>query len=224
MLVYEIQKVSASTVPEIVLKHRELPQYLFNAGFCRDGKVIGITQPRRVAGVTVAKRAEHQWTLGALVDETEEIIFIGLIYIGEALLDPFLSKYSVIIVNEAHERTIHTDVLLGLLKKVQKVRSQSPIEYQKVGTVKTNDGPLSGKENGAQSASFLKLCQGVKFLPLKLIIMSASLDPQSDYVDAVMITIFQVVPFVHIIYSFDCFASKALRISKGLGFVKELPV
>ncbi|GMH31195.1 hypothetical protein Nepgr_033038 [Nepenthes gracilis] len=170
-----------------------------------------------------------------------------LIYIGEALLDPFLSKYSVIIVNEAHERTIHTDVLLGLLKKVQKVRSQSPIEYQKVGTVKTNDGPLSGKENGAQSASFLKLCQGVKFLPLKLIIMSASLDPrmfseyfdgasyiyvrgrqfpvniyytqhaESDYVDAVMITIFQVVPFVHIIYSFDCFASKALRISKGLG-------
>ncbi|GMH31197.1 hypothetical protein Nepgr_033040 [Nepenthes gracilis] len=216
-------------------KTTQLPQYLFNAGFCRDGNVIGITQPRHVAAVTVAKRVAEECgvQLGQSVgysirfdDMTSSSTRIKYMTDGlllrEALLDPFLSKYSVIIVDEAHERTIHTDVLLGLLKKVQKVRSQSPIEYQKVGTVKTNDGPLSGKENGAQSASFLKLCQGVNFLPLKLIIMSASLDPrmfseyfdgasyvyvrgrqfpvniyytqhaESDYVDAAMITIFQI--------------------------------
>lgn len=38
----------------------ELPQFLFNAGFCREGKVIGITQPRRVAAVTVAKRVAEE--------------------------------------------------------------------------------------------------------------------------------------------------------------------
>lgn len=38
----------------------ELPQFLFHAGFCRDGKLIGVTQPRRVAAVTVAKRVAEE--------------------------------------------------------------------------------------------------------------------------------------------------------------------
>lgn len=38
----------------------EIPQFLFDAGFCHDGKVIGITQPRRVAAVTVAKRVSEE--------------------------------------------------------------------------------------------------------------------------------------------------------------------
>lgn len=38
----------------------EIPQFLFNAGFCRDGKAIGVTQPRRVAAVTVAKRVAEE--------------------------------------------------------------------------------------------------------------------------------------------------------------------
>ena len=38
----------------------ELPQYLFYGGFCRDGGVIGITQPRRVAAVSVAKRVAEE--------------------------------------------------------------------------------------------------------------------------------------------------------------------
>lgn len=38
----------------------EIPQFLFNAGLCADGKLIGITQPRRVAAVTVAKRVAEE--------------------------------------------------------------------------------------------------------------------------------------------------------------------
>ena len=47
----------------------ELPQYLYNAGFCGHGKVIGVTQPRRVAAIAVAKRVAEECgvTLGERV-------------------------------------------------------------------------------------------------------------------------------------------------------------
>lgn len=47
----------------------ELPQFLYNAGFCGNGKLIGVTQPRRVAAMTVAKRVAEECgvTLGEKV-------------------------------------------------------------------------------------------------------------------------------------------------------------
>ncbi|ERN01629.1 pre-mRNA-splicing factor ATP-dependent RNA helicase DEAH10 [Amborella trichopoda] len=195
-------------------KTTQLPQFLFNAGFCRDGKLIGVTQPRRVAAVTVAKRVAEECgiELGQKVgysirfedvtSSTTRIKYMtdGLL-LREALLDPRLSKYSVIIVDEAHERTVHTDVLLGLLKNVQRARLRSP----------TNQCLVDSKDFHTS-----------KVLPLKLVIMSASLDargfseylgnakavhvqgrqfpvdilytysPESDYIDAALITIFQI--------------------------------
>ncbi|XP_071928311.1 pre-mRNA-splicing factor ATP-dependent RNA helicase DEAH10-like isoform X2 [Coffea arabica] len=209
-------------------KTTQLPQYLFYGGFCRDGGVIGITQPRRVAAVSVAKRVAEECgvALGQKVgyairfdDMTSASTRIKYMTDGlllrEALLDPCLSKYSVIIVDEAHERTVHTDVLLGLLKSVQKTRSS----VSKVMNGHAQNGLLMGAEN---DKSFLMPCHGKKLSPLKLIIMSASLDarvfseyfgsaravhvqgrqylvdilythqPESDYLDAALITIFQI--------------------------------
>ncbi|CAM0949430.1 unnamed protein product [Alopecurus aequalis] len=206
-------------------KTTQLPQFLYDAGFCQDGKVIGITQPRRVAAVTVAKRVAEECNdqLGKKVgysirfdDSTSNATRIKYMTDGlllrEALLDPLLSKYSVIVVDEAHERTVHTDVLLGLLKKVQHSRSIFSNKAEKT---------LSDKQDHSQSNT-LKACQGMKFAPLKLIIMSASLDakcfsdyfggakavhiqgrqypvdtmytyqPESDYLDATLVTIFQI--------------------------------
>ncbi|PKI52734.1 hypothetical protein CRG98_026885 [Punica granatum] len=210
-------------------KTTQLPQFLFDAGFCRDGKTIGITQPRRVAAVTVAGRVAEECgvELGQKVgysirfdDMTTGSTRIKYMTDGlllrEALLDPYLSRYSVLIIDEAHERTVPTDVLLGLLKDVQKTRLRSIN-----GRESKNKNPNSNNEEGAQSSIF-KPFQGRKLPPLKLIIMSASLDarifseylggakavhvqgrqypveilytahPQSDYLESVLVTIFQV--------------------------------
>ncbi|XP_041849990.1 probable ATP-dependent RNA helicase DHX40 [Melanotaenia boesemani] len=111
-------------------KTTQLPQYLHEAGFSKDGK-IGITQPRRVAAITVAQRVaqEMQCTLGKEVgyqvrfdDCTTQDTVVKYMTDGcllrEVLADPALSQYSVVILDEVHERSLNTDILLGLLKKI----------------------------------------------------------------------------------------------------------
>ncbi|KAE8650135.1 pre-mRNA-splicing factor ATP-dependent RNA helicase DEAH10 [Cucumis sativus] len=175
-------------------KTTQIPQFLFNAGFCRDGKAIGVTQPRRVAAVTVAKRVAEECgvEVGQKVgysirfeDVTSSSTRIKYMTDGlllrEALLDPYLSRYSVIIVDEAHERTVNTDVLLGFLKKVQKTRSRSLNDSFNTENMNTN-GKLE-KGNNGKYVSSLRQHRGRKLHPLKLIIMSASLDARlfSEY-------------------------------------------
>ncbi|XP_068440889.1 probable ATP-dependent RNA helicase DHX40 isoform X2 [Clinocottus analis] len=111
-------------------KTTQLPKYLNQAGFCKHGK-IGITQPRRVAAITVAQRVaqEMQCTLGREVgyqvrfdDCTSQSTVVKYMTDGcllrEILADPVLSQYSVVILDEVHERSLNTDILLGLLKKL----------------------------------------------------------------------------------------------------------
>lgn len=111
-------------------KTTQLPQYLHEAGFCKYGK-IGITQPRRVAAITVAQRVaqEMRYTLGKEVgyqvrfdDCTTQDTVVKYMTDGcllrEILADPGLSQYSVVVLDEVHERSLNTDILLGLLKKV----------------------------------------------------------------------------------------------------------
>lgn len=93
--------------------------------------VIACTQPRRVAATTIAARVAQE-AGSVLGDEVGYTIrFEDLsspsrtrlkfatdgILVREAMLDPLLSRYSVIMVDEAHERSAYTDLLLGLLKK-----------------------------------------------------------------------------------------------------------
>ncbi|KAI1328622.1 P-loop containing nucleoside triphosphate hydrolase protein [Xylariaceae sp. FL0255] len=118
-------------------KTTQIPQFLEHAGWCSDGKLIAVTQPRRVAATTVAIRVAEEYgcELGKEVgysirfedvtSATTRIKFMtdGLL-IREALVDPLLSRYSVIMVDEAHERSISTDILLGLLKKIRRRRPE----------------------------------------------------------------------------------------------------
>ncbi|CAM6115361.1 unnamed protein product [Calypogeia fissa] len=117
-------------------KTTQIPQYLMEAGWADKGWMIACTQPRRIAVQTVAARVaeERQGKLGAEVGYTirfEDVTTPGVtrikfltdgVLIREMMADPLLAKYSVIMVDEAHERSLQTDILMGLLKKIQRRR------------------------------------------------------------------------------------------------------
>lgn len=119
-------------------KTTQIPQYLDEYGWANDGKIIGCTQPRRVAASTIAARVAEEMgcELGEDVgytvrfeDETDpektRIKFMtDGVLLREIALDPLLTKYSVIMVDEAHERSIYSDILLGMLKKIIKLRPE----------------------------------------------------------------------------------------------------
>lgn len=117
-------------------KSTQVPQYLYEVGWTNKDKIIGVTQPRRVAVTTVAERvAEEMGTfLGQTVgfsirfedctdkDITKVKYMTDGYLVREMMSDPLLSKYSVIMLDEVHERTLYTDIVIGLLKKVMKRR------------------------------------------------------------------------------------------------------
>uniref|UniRef100_A0A8D8SM24 RNA helicase n=1 Tax=Cacopsylla melanoneura TaxID=428564 RepID=A0A8D8SM24_9HEMI len=119
-------------------KSTQVPQYLFEAGWCSGNRLIGITEPRRISVTSLATRVsdELRTQLGHIVGytirfddcTTEDVTKIKYMTEGilmrEMMTDPLLRKYAVIMLDEVHERTIFTDILMGLLKKILKKRSQ----------------------------------------------------------------------------------------------------
>lgn len=115
-------------------KTTQIPQYCAEAGYGKRGR-IGCTQPRRVAAMSVAARVAQEMDvkLGHEVgysirfeDCTSERTSIKYMTDGmllrEFLGEPDLASYSVMMVDEAHERTLHTDVLFGLVKDIARFR------------------------------------------------------------------------------------------------------
>ncbi|XP_065837116.1 probable ATP-dependent RNA helicase DHX34 [Oscarella lobularis] len=106
-------------------KSTQVPQYLMSAGF----KKIACTQPRRIACISLAKRVGHE-TLNEYGSEiayqvrfeANKAADTRILFLTEGLLlrqlssDPCLSGYDVIVVDEVHERHVHTDFLLGVLR------------------------------------------------------------------------------------------------------------
>ncbi|KAG6890329.1 hypothetical protein C0995_009536 [Termitomyces sp. Mi166 len=191
-------------------KTTQVPQYILESGIAGKGK-IAVTQPRRVAATSLAERvaAEKNTRVGELVGysvrfderfgrETRIKYMTDGMIVRELLSDPMLSQYSVVIVDEAHERTLRTDLLIANLKTIQKERN----------------GPGGGSRKGKENVN--------KLNPLKIVIMSATLDAekfsrffdnakilyvkgrqhpvkiyhasggQTDYVDSAMRTFFQI--------------------------------
>ncbi|KAJ8917644.1 hypothetical protein NQ315_005091 [Exocentrus adspersus] len=174
-------------------KTTQITQYLAEAGFTARGR-IGCTQPRRVAAMSVAKRVAEEFgcRLGQEVGYTirfedctcpETIIkyMTDGMLLRECLMDLDLKQYSVIMLDEAHERTIHTDVLFGLLKQAVTKRS----ELKLIVTSATLDA-VKFSQYFFEAPIFT--IPGRTF-PVEVLYTK---EPETDYLDASLITVMQI--------------------------------
>jgi pre-mRNA-splicing factor ATP-dependent RNA helicase DHX16 len=110
-------------------KTTQLPQYLHEAGYTANGQKVGCTQPRRVAAMSVAARVAEEmgtkvgYEVGYSIrfedctsDKTILKYMTDGMLLREFLTEPDLAGYSALIIDEAHERTLSTDILFALVK------------------------------------------------------------------------------------------------------------
>jgi ATP-dependent RNA helicase DHX8/PRP22 len=175
-------------------KTTQLTQYLAEAGYTRNHKRIGCTQPRRVAAISVAKRVAEEMgcRLGEEVGyairfedmtsaDTQIKYMTDGMLLREALTEPDLPQYSVVMIDEAHERTISTDVLFGLLKACVKRRP----DLKLICTSATLDAE--------KFSSYFDNCP-IFTIPgrsFPVDVMYAK-EPVSDYLDESLITVMQI--------------------------------
>ena len=176
-------------------KTTQIPQYLYEAGYTENGeKKIGCTQPRRVAAMSVSARVAEEMgvKLGNEVgysirfeDCTSERTVLKYMTDGmllrEFLSEPDLSSYNVMIIDEAHERTLHTDILFGLIKDIARFRtdlklliSSATLDAEKFSEF-FDDAPIFR-------------IPGRRF-PVDIFYTKA---PEADYIDACVVTILQI--------------------------------
>jgi len=176
-------------------KTTQIPQYLAEAGYAeKSKKIVGCTQPRRVAAMSVAKRVAEEFgcRLGQEVgysirfedctspDTVLKYMTDGML-LRECLIDPDLSHYSVIMLDEAHERTIHTDVLMGLLKQACARRP----DLKLIVTSATLDA--------AKFSEYFNKCPIIT-VPGRTheVEILYTREPEADYLDASLITVMQI--------------------------------
>lgn len=174
-------------------KTTQMTQYCLEAGLAKRG-MVGCTQPRRVAAISVAKRVAEECgcRVGERVGytirfedmtshETELKYMTDGMLLRECLIDSSLAKYSCIILDEAHERTISTDVLFGLMKKAVKLRkdlkllvTSATLDVEKFSSY-FFEAPIFTIPGRTHPVEVLY-----------------SRDPESDYLDASLITVMQI--------------------------------
>ncbi|XP_073049429.1 pre-mRNA-splicing factor ATP-dependent RNA helicase DEAH1-like isoform X1 [Primulina eburnea] len=174
-------------------KTTQIPQYLHETGYSERGK-IGCTQPRRVAAMSVAARVSQEMgvKLGHEVgysirfeDCTSEKTIVKYMTDGmllrEFLGEPDLESYSVVMVDEAHERTLSTDILFGLVKDIARFRPDLKllISSATLDAEKFSDY--------FDSAPIFKI-PGRRF-PVEIHYTKA---PEADYLDAAVVTALQI--------------------------------
>lgn len=133
-------------------KTTQVPQFLYEAGYGSPDSetpgMIGVTQPRRVAAVSMSKRVgeelgDHGSRVGyqirfeGSVDPSTAIKFMtDGVLLREIAQDITLRKYCAIIIDEAHERSANTDILIGMLSRIIKLRTEMAQEDKSVKPLK----------------------------------------------------------------------------------------
>ena len=165
-------------------------------------------KPRRVAATTVATRVAEEvgCKLGEEVgysirfedltsDKTRIKFLTDGLLLREALADPLLSRYSVIMVDEAHERSLSTDILLGVLKKVSKRRpdlriiiSSATLQAEDFLHFFSGSQPDQNGDAAEQSVGRIISLEG-RMYPVDTMYLE---DPAENYVERAVKTVFDI--------------------------------
>ncbi|KAM4827123.1 putative ATP-dependent RNA helicase DHX37 [Thomomys bottae] len=117
-------------------KTTQVPQFLYEAGYSSDRSIIGVTEPRRVAAMAMSQRVAKEMNLpqrvvsyqiryeGNVTEDTRIKFMTDGVLLKEIQKDFLLKQYRVLIVDEAHERSVYTDILLGLLSRIVRLRAK----------------------------------------------------------------------------------------------------
>ena len=111
-------------------KSTQIVQYLYNSGLF-EGGIIACTQPRKVAAVSLAKHVSTEMSVrlgttlgykmgasGKYCPETKVLYMTDHTLLNECIADRDFTNYSCLVIDEAHERSLHTDLLLAFIKQV----------------------------------------------------------------------------------------------------------
>lgn len=174
-------------------KTTQIPQYLHEIGYSELGK-IGCTQPRRVAAMSVAARVAQEMNckLGNEVgysirfedctsDKTVIKYMTDGMLLREFLTEPDLKSYSVMIIDEAHERTLSTDILFGLIKDIARFRDDIKIIIASATLDATKFSEYF------DDAPIFKIPG--RMYPVDILYTKA---PEADYLDAAVVTVLQI--------------------------------
>jgi len=174
-------------------KTTQIPQYLHEVGYTQLGK-IGVTQPRRVAAMSVAARVAkemgvrlgHECGYSIRFENcTSQKTIIQYMTDGmllrEFLAEPDLASYSCMIIDEAHERTLHTDILFGLVKDIVRFRNDLKLIIS------------SATLDAEKFSNYFDDC-AIFMIPGRMfpVDMYYTKAPEADYVDAAIVTVLQI--------------------------------
>jgi pre-mRNA-splicing factor ATP-dependent RNA helicase DHX16 len=175
-------------------KTTQIPQYLHEAGYTEGGQKIACTQPRRVAAMSVAARVADE--MGVKVgrevgysirfedctsDKTILKYMTDGMLLREFVTSPQLEGYSAIMIDEAHERTVSTDILLALIKDLARARPEMKII---ISSATMDAQKFSGYFDDAPIFNI----PGRKF-PVDIYYTPS---PEANYLEAAIVTVFQI--------------------------------
>ncbi|KAI0785231.1 putative pre-mRNA splicing factor [Abortiporus biennis] len=188
-------------------KTTQLPQYLHEAGYTANGMKVGCTQPRRVAAMSVAARVAEEmgtkvgYEVGYSIrfedctsDKTVLKYMTDGMLLREFLTEPDLAGYSALIIDEAHERTLSTDILFALVKDIARFRpelrlliSSATMDAEKFREY-FDDAPIFYGMRTHSSTCVCYVVPGRRY-PVDI---HYTPQPEANYLHAAITTVFQI--------------------------------